>query len=363
MSVDIGIIGLAKSGKTTVFNALTGVKADMASQTPQIGVTKVPDYRFYGLAQMLHPKRIVFTEVRFIDIGASTRSVGGSRGIDGRLLVELSSVDVLIAVVRAFIDESIPHVEGSLDIKRDIATIGMEIAVSDLAIIERRLVRIDESLKGAKQPDHQYLLREQEMLVKIRGSLEKDVPVRQLSFSLDDIRLIAGYHFLTAKPLLILVNIGEERLPQAPSLEAQLNSQYSRPKCQVITLCGKLETELAQLDEAAAREFRAEFNLEESGRDRALNLSYALLGLVSFFTLASDEVRSWPVPRGTTALKAAGKIHSDMERGFIRAEVISYGELVRCGSLAEARRKGLLRLEGKNYVVQDGDVITFLFNI
>jgi GTP-binding protein YchF len=363
MSVDIGIIGLAKSGKTTILNALTGVKADRASQTPHIGVTKVPDPRLKGLADMLHPKRVVPTEARFIDIGASTKSVGDSKGIGGQLLTELSNVDALVAAVRAFEDESIPHIEGSLDVERDIATIGLELAVSDLAIIERRLARIEESLKGAKSPEHQHLLQEQEILLKIKANLEKDIPIRQLILSPDDTKVIASYQFLTAKPLLILVNIGEEQLPQAASLEEQLNSQYSRPECGVITLCGKLEMELAQLDETTAEEFRAEYSMEESGRDRAIKLSYELLGLVSFFTTASDEVKAWPVPKDTSALKAAGKIHSDMERGFIRAEVISYDDLMRCGSLAEARKRGLLRLEGKNYIVRDGDVITFLFNI
>ncbi len=175
--------------------------------------------------------------------------------------------------------------------------------------------------------------------------------------------MVANYQFLTAKPLLIIANIGEEQLSQAASLEAQLNSQYSRPKCRVITLCGKLETELAQLDDISANEFRSEFNLEESGRDRAIKSTYDLLGLISFFTTASSEVKAWPIQSGTDALKAAGKIHSDMERGFIRAEVIGYDDLVKCGSPAEARKKGLLRLEGKNYPVRDGDVITFLFNV
>lgn len=363
MSVDIGIIGLAKSGKTTIFDILTGIKADTAGHIPHIGVTRVPEPRLKGLADMLHPKRVVLTEARFIDTGASTGGLGDSKGIGGQLLAELSNVDALVAVVRAFSDESIPHIEGSLDIKRDIAAIGLELCISDLAILERRLGRIEESLKGAKLPEHQRLLREQEILLKVKTNLEKDTPIRQLTLSPDDTRVITNFQFLTAKPLLIVVNIGEEQLPQAASLEAQLNSQYSNPKCGIMTLCGKLETELAQLDETTASDFRTEFNMEELGRDRAIKQSYQLLELISFFTVVSDEVKVWPIPEGTDALGAAGKIHSDMERGFIRAEVISYDDLVKCGSLAEARKRGLLRLEGKSYKVREGDVITFLFNV
>jgi len=239
----------------------------------------------------------------------------------------------------------------------------LEIAFSDLALLERRLERIGVSLKGAKQPECQSLLREQEMLMKVKADLEKDVPVRELTLTTEEARAMANYQFLTAKPLLVVVNIGEDQLPQAESLETELNSRYSRPKCRLITVCGKLEMELAQLDDSAAAELRAEFGITESGVDRIIKLSYELLGLISFFTTVSAEVKAWSIPTGTEAVKAAGKIHSDMERGFIRAEVISYNDLVKCGSLPEARKRGLLRLEGKNYIVQDGDVITFLFNV
>ncbi|GAH49615.1 unnamed protein product [marine sediment metagenome] len=201
------------------------------------------------------------------------------------------------------------------------------------------------------------------MLSSVKADLEKDTPIRELKLTTGEARVIANYQFLSAKPLLIVVNIGEDQLPQAVSLEAELNSRYSRPKCRIITLCGQLEMELAQLDNDAAEGFRAEFGIKESGLDRTIKLSYELLGLISFFTTASGEVKAWSIQSGTTALKAAGKIHSDMERGFIRAEVISYGDSVKCGSVAEARQKGFLRLEGKDYIVQDGDVITFLFNV
>ena len=368
MSIDIGIIGLAKSGKTTIFNALTKAKVETGSYTqkdltPHIGIAKVPEPRLKRLADMFHPKRVIPAEVRYLDIGASVKDLAKGKAISDQLLTQLSNVDALINVVRAFTDESIPHIEGSLNVARDIATIDLELAFFDLALIERRLEKIGVSLKEAKQPERQGLLREQELLMKVKVNLEKEVPVRELKLTSEEARAIANYQFLTAKPLLIVVNIGEEQLPQTVSLEEELKPHYSRPKCGVITLCGKLEMELAQLDESAAEGFRAEFGIRESGLDRTIKLSYELLGLISFFTIVSDEVKAWSIQNGTSTLKAAGKIHSDMERGFIRAEVISYDDLIKCSNLSEARKKGLLRLEGKNYTVQDGDIITFLFNV
>lgn len=363
MSVDIGIIGLAKSGKTTIFNALTSSKADTPSSAPNIGVANIPEPRLKLLADMLHPKRVVPAEVRYIDIGAPVKAAVKELMIGGELLNQLSQVDALINVVRAFTNESIPHPEGSVDAARDITTMDLELTFSDLAILERRVERIGTSLKGAKPAERQGLLREQELLNKIKASLEKDTPIRELKLTPDEAKAIAGYQFLSAKPLLIVVNIGEEQLPQAESLEAELNTRYSRPDCGLMTICGKLEEELTQLDNGDAEVFRAELGIKQSGLDRVTKLSFQLLELISFFTVVSDEARAWPVQSGTSALKAAGKIHSDMERGFIRAEVISYDDLMKCGSLAEGRKKGLLRLEGKNYTVQDGDVITFLFNV
>ncbi len=368
MAINIGIIGLPQSGKTTIFNALTGGKATAGGHTPEapiqhIGMTKVPEPRLKTLADMLHPQKIVPTEISYLDIGASVKGLTKEKGISGEFLARLSNADALINVARAFIDDSIPHVEGSLDVKRDIAAMNLELIFSDLAIIERRLERIEISLKGAKPPERQAFIKEQETLLKFKAELEKDKTFRELTLAPAEVKLIGNYQFLTAKPLLIVINIGEDRLSQAASLEADLNSTYSRDKCRVITLCGKLEMELAQLDESAAQELRTGFDIKESALERTIRLSYELLGLISFFTIASNEVRAWSIPSGTTALKAAGKIHSDMERGFIRAEVINHDDLVKCGSSTEARKKGLLRLEGKDYIVRDGDVITFLFNV
>ncbi|GAH46919.1 unnamed protein product, partial [marine sediment metagenome] len=341
MSIDVGIIGLAKSGKTTISNALTKGKADTRSPAPHIGIAKVPEPRLKVLADILNPKRVVPAEISYTDIGASVKGLGGDRATSGQILNQISNTDALINVVRAFTDESIPHIEGSLDVERDIATTNLELAFYDLGIIDRRLERIETSLKGAKATERQGLLREQGLLTKIKAELEKDVPIRELRLTTDEARTMANYQFLTAKPLLIVVNVGEEQIPQAASFEAELNSHYSRAKSSIITLCGKLEMELTQLDNDTAEGLRAEFGITESGLDRVIKPSYELLGLISFFTIVSGEVKAWSIQKGTNALKAAGKIHSDMERGFIRAEVISYNDLVKCGSLSEAHKKGL----------------------
>ncbi|MFC1972193.1 redox-regulated ATPase YchF [Chloroflexota bacterium] len=363
MSVDIGIIGLSQSGKTTVFNALTRSIADTRHSAPNIWVTKIPEPRLNTLTDIIHPKRVVQAEAQYIDIGASVKGMAKDLAISGELLNSLSQVDALINVSRAFADDRIPHIEGSVDVERDVAAADLELAFSDLAILERRLQRLETSLKGAKPDERQGFLREQTLLKRLYAELEKEKPLRELELTSEEAKAIAGYQFLSAKPLLIAVNIGEEQLSQAAALETELRQRYVSPNRDLITICGKLECELCQLDDSESEVFRADLCVGESGADRIIKRSFQLLGLISFFSIASGEIRAWPIARGASALKAAGKIHSDMERGFIRAEVIGYEDLVNCGSLAEARKKGRLRLEGKNYIVQDGDVITFLFNV
>ena len=367
MNIEFGIIGLPQSGRTTVFNALTGGIVDTAKHTKagaaHIGVARVSDKRLEVLTDIFHPGKTVPISVSYVDIGASVKGLVDDKGIGGELLGQLSKVDALINVVRVFEDEHISHSEGSLDTDRDISTMSLELIFSDLAIIERRLGRIEESMKAAKPAERQPYLHEQELLGRIKDGLEKDIPVREQDLSDEETRIISPFQFLTGKPLLVVANIGEEQLSEAVLLEERLNVTHARPFSRVIALAGKLEMELTQLDDETRESWRAEFGLTESGLDRVVRLSYELLGLVSFFTIVSNEVKAWPVKTGTTAPVAAGKIHTDMERGFIRAEVIGYDDLVRCGTIAEARKKGLLRVEGKSYHVQDGDVITFLFNV
>ncbi len=367
MNIEIGIIGLPQSGRTTLFNALTAGEADIAKHPREgaahVGVARVADPRLDVLTDILKPQKTVPITVSYIDIGASVKGLVEGKGIGGQLLAQLSKVDALINVVREFQDESIPASEGGLDVARDVSVMNLELAFSDLAIIERRLGRIEESLKGAKPTERQLVLREQQLLTKIKSGLEEEIPIREQILTPEEIKAISNFQFLTAKPLLIVVNIGENSLPDAKRMEAELSLAFSQTKCRVIALCGKLEMELAQLDSDTAVAWRDEFGLTESGFDRVIASSYELMGLVTFFTTASAEVRVWPVQRGTEASVAAGKIHTDMERGFIRAEVISFDDLVKCGSFAEARKRGLLRTEGKTYTIQDGDVITFLFNV
>ncbi len=366
MSINIGIIGLASSGRTTIFNALTRRKETTRYQegsAPHIGTANVPDPRLNVLADMLHPKKVVPASATYIDIGASVKDLVKEKGIGGQFLAQLNNTDALLNVVRVFNDDSIPHTEGSLDVERDITNMNLELAFSDLTLLERRLERIDISLKGAKPAERSGFLREQNLLLRLKGDLEKDTPIRALTLTPDEARIISGYQFLTAKPLLVVANITENQLPQSESLETELNLRYSSPKCHLISLCGKLEMELAQLEDTEAGTLRTDFGIKEPGVERVIKQSYELLGLISFFTIVSAEVKAWSVQGGTEATKAAGKIHTDLEKGFIRAEVISYNDLVKCGNMAEARKKGLLRLEGKNYIVQDGDIITFLFNV
>jgi GTP-binding protein YchF len=368
MSIDIGIIGLSQSGKTTVFNALTGGKAENITHAAgglshHVGVAKVPEPRLKILTDLLHPGKVVYAEAKYTDVGASVKSLAADKGMGGQLLNQLSTVDTLMYIVRAFSDESIPHPQGTLDINRDITTLNLELVFSDLAIMERRLEKLETTLKAAKPGERQGVMQEKEIMLRFKAELEKDRPLRELKMDPAENRFIVNYQFLTAKPVLIVINIDENQLEQAPSMEEELNRQYSGTGCRIITLCGKLEMELSQLAEDAALEFRKDFGLKESGLERTIRMSYELSDLITFFSSASNEVRAWSIKNGTSAQKAAGKIHTDMEKGFIRAECIGLDDLVQCGSIAEARKKGLLRVEGKDYIVRDGDVITFLFNV
>ena len=362
--MEIAIIGMPKSGKTTIFNALTRGKVEVAAYSPTLapntGVAKVPDSRLSMLEGIFQPKKIVPAEVNYTDIAGAFKGFG-REGVGGEFLNYLTTADALLQVVRTFEDAKVPHPEGSIDPKRDIASLDLELAISDTAIIERRLAKLEISLKGAKAAEREPYLKEQLLLHKVKAELDKDIPIRQQGLAKDELKTLSDYQFLTAKPMLVVLNIGEEQLSQAAQLESELSSLY--PQFAVVALCGKLEMELGQLSDAEAWEFREAMGLSTPALDRVIDLSYRLLGLVTFFTTVSSELKAWTVYSGTPAPKAAGKIHSDMEKGFIRAEVISYTDLENCGNLAEARKRGLLRTEGKNYIIQDGDIVTFLFNV
>jgi ribosome-binding ATPase len=368
MAINIGIIGLSQSGKTTVFNALTGAKADTVMHgtgnlDPNIGMAHVPEPRLKLLDAIFHPAKTVYSEVKYLDIGASVKSLAKDKGMGGQLLNQLSTVDTIISAVRAFKDPSIPHPNGSVDVKRDIDALNLELIFSDLAIMERRLERLEGSLKAAKPGERAPFQQEKDILLKMKADMEKDLPIRAQTIDPSANRFISNYQFLTAKPLLVIVNIGEEQLADAAKLEEEYNKQFGGQNCRVVTLCGKLEMDLAQMPAEDAEVFRKEYGLKESGLEHVIRASYELSNLITFFTVGPDEDRAWPIRKGLSAPKAAGKIHTDFEKGFIRAETIHLDELLKCGTMAEAKKKGVLRLEGKEYIVQDGDVITFLFNV
>ncbi len=365
--MDVGIIGLARSGKTTVFNAVTRGKAQTGfggAHEPNIGVVKVPDPRLDALAAMYHPKKVTPAEIRYVDFPAAGANFGRGEGPGSQFLNEVRRADALIHVVRAFEDPAVPHPEGSVDPARDIATMDLELAFADLALIERRLERLEAELRSTKVGERGAGERERALLVRLKQALEAEQPLRTLDLTEDEQRLISGFRFLTLKPLLILLNLDELQVARREEIEHEFRQRYAAPHTDVAALCGRLEMELLELAPDEAAEYRRELGLgEETGLDRTIRLSYALLGLISFLTAGPDECRAWPVPFGATAPQAAGKIHSDLERGFIRAEVVRFEDLVAAGSEAEAKRRGLLRTEGKSYVVQDGDVLHILFNV
>jgi hypothetical protein len=365
--MDVGIIGLAQAGKTTVFNAVTRGKAQTgfgAAHEPNIGVVKVPDPRLDTLAAMFRPKKVTPAEIRYVDFPPAGAHFGKGEGPGGAFLNEVRRVDALMHVVRAFHNPAVPHPEGTIDPARDIATLELELAFADLAVIERRLERLEAELRAVRAGERGAGERERALLTRLKAALEAERPLRALDLSDEEERLIAGFRFLTRKPMLILLNVGEEDIAHREAIEAEYRARFAGPRTDVAALCGKLEMELLELPHEEAAEYRRHLGLgDETGLNRAIRLSYRLLGLISFFTVGPDECRAWTVEAGATAQRAAGKIHSDMERGFIRAEVIHYEDLAAAGSEAEARRRGLMRTEGKGYIVQDGDVLHILFNV
>ena len=364
--MELGIIGLARSGKSTVFNTLTRGRVSTASGATaksNIGIAKVPDERLGVLAGIFKPKRVINAEVQYIDLLNTPEGLGRDQGIGGEYFNVLQRVDALVHVVRAFENPAVPHIQGNVDPLRDIATLDLELTFSDVAILERRLERLDAELKGAKAQERDRINRESALLDNIKERLLEETPLREQEITDEEKKQISALQLLTAKPLLVLLNIGEDQLSSISRLEADLRQKVNRPNVSCVALCGRLEEELSQMDEEEEAEFRKSLNAGEPGHDRVVQGSYRLLGLVSFLTGNPNDVRAWTIPRNTAAVQAAGRIHSDMERGFIRAEVIPYDDLVDCGSLSEARRRGLLRVEGKSYPVQDGDVIHFLFNV
>ena len=360
--MQIGIIGLPNSTKTTIFGALTrqAVQTQPFSTgkfETQRAVVDVPDPRVDRLAEMFQPRKVTRAQVQYNDIAGLDAGVGQSGGFSGALLNAIAVNDALLHVVRAFRDDAIPHIRGSVDPARDLRDLDAELILADLSMVEHRMERLQRDLKRPG-PAADLAAEEQTLLLRLKDALEAEVPLRDLSLTEAEQQRLRGFSFLTLKPVLVVLNVGDDG-PLDPSVLVSYVHRHS----EVIALRGGIERDIAQMDEASAGMFLSEYGIGEPSLRRLIRLSYDLLGVQSFFTVGEDEVRAWTMQRGGTAVDAAGTIHTDLARGFIRAEVVGYDNLVEAGSLAEARLRGLLRLEGRDYVVKDGDVMEIRFNI
>jgi GTP-binding protein YchF len=358
----IAIIGLANSGKTTVFNALTRGTAETTAYAsgqlePNLATVKVPDPRLDVLARMFNPKKNTPADVQYVDVGGLSSGARQSGGLPPALLNFIGGADALLHVARAFDDEAVAHPEGSVDLARDVEAVDLELAFSDLGIIERRLSKLNAEIGKMSSKDRELRAAERDLLLKLQAGLESGLPIRDIELNEEEQRVLRGYQFLTAKPLLLVLNIGEGQITSPPAFA------YQHQKSDVVALCGKVEAELAQLDDEDARAFMDDLGITAAARDRVIASSYDLLGLLSFLTAGPDEVRAWTIRRNTPAVEAAGAIHTDIQRGFIRAEIVAYDDLVKAGGMTEAKKAGAVRLEGKTYIVKDGDVCHFLFNV
>ena len=366
--MQIAIVGLAGCGKTTVFNTLTRGHAETGGYGGlqlNVGVVKVPDERLDLLAAVFKPRKIVHADVTYVDLPAPPASSEGHVGTEelpAEHLARLREADALIHVVRAWDDAAHPHPAGSVDAARDLEQLDLEFILADLAMVDRRLERLASSGRHGTPAEREANEREEAVLARLKPGLEAGRPIRDEDLDPDDEKLLRGFRFLTQKPALVLLNVGEGDIATAPALVDAIRSTYQHRHVMVDSLSAKIEMELGELEPDEAAVFMEELGIGESGLDRVIALSYRLVGLISFLTAGPDEVRAWPVPDGSNAVDAAGAIHTDLARGFIRAETIGYEELLEAGSMAEAKRHGRVRSEGKTYRVRDGDVIEILFS-
>jgi ribosome-binding ATPase len=352
--VQAGIIGLPQVGKTTLFRILTKahVEGKGAASATHVGVAKVPEPRLLELAKLYSPKKITYATVNYVDLG------GMQKERMREALPQLREVDVIAHVIRVFEDPSVPHSEGSIDPLRDATNLDLELMLSDHDQITRRLERVEKDLKKKRDP---ALEIEKTALEKCKAQLEAEKPLRELELTAEERKSIGGFLFLSARPVLYVLNLGDEEADKLDTAVERhmLGALQGRPNAAVVAICGRLEAELAEMNDEEAAELLASYGLKEPGLNRLIRATYDLLGLIQFFTAGEPEVRAWTIRKGAPAVKAAGAIHSDIEKGFIRAEVVRWDDLVAAGSVAAAKEKAQVRLEGKEYVVQEGDVILF----
>ncbi len=361
----IGIIGLDQSGKTTLFQALTHASAidesaGRGKQGANLSIVKVPDTRLDRLHELFSTAKKVQATIEYVDIGGLSKGSTQRQGFQEQFLANVRSVDAVVCVLRKFEEDLVPHPEGSIDVSRDLTIIEEEFLLSDLAILENRISKLEKDVKKLKD---EGIKRELAALQKCSQALEAETPLRALEYSEEEARLLRGFQFLTNKPILIVLNVGEDEISQESQLATEYASLASGANRVVLSLSAKLESEIAQLPDDEREIFQEELGIKEPALNKMIRHSYDLLGLIPFFTAGEKEVRAWTIRKQTRAQNAAGEIHSDLERGFIRAEVVQFEQLSELTSFAKCKEKGVLRLEGKDYIVQDGDVITFRFNV